>query len=166
MSPPVIRYSSLKILSIWYSWFCPGILLINGSVLIWEIVYKRVSLIASRHLKCSAEITVFMCKQAEALSGMVFILALELSGILWTLNLSLSHLVKYIIVGIPFVYFDYMLESCWLKTRNFVRSLNVCLFVFFLWLRTEKSREFHTLVNYFHSALKPVALYLTTKTTQ
>ena len=23
-----------------------------------------------------------------------------------------------------------MLESCWLKTRNFVRSLNVCLFVF------------------------------------
>ena len=25
------------------------------------------------------------------------------------------------VVGVPFVYFDYMLESCWLKTRNFVR---------------------------------------------
>ena len=27
------------------------------------------------------------------------------------------------VVGVPFVYFDYMLESCWLKTRNFVGSM-------------------------------------------
>ena len=26
------------------------------------------------------------------------------------------------VVGVPFVYFDYMLESCWLKTWNFVGS--------------------------------------------
>lgn len=96
-----------------------------------------------------------MCKKAEALSGMVFVLAR-------------ARAIRYrYIVGIPFVYFDDMLESCWLKTRNFVRSLNVCLFVFsFLWLRTEKSPEFRTLVNYFHSALKLVALHLRTKTTQ
>ena len=25
------------------------------------------------------------------------------------------------VVGVPFVYFDYVLESCWLKTRDFVR---------------------------------------------
>lgn len=100
-----------------------------------------------------------MCKKAEALSGMVFVLARARA-------IPYRHLVRYI-VGIPFVYFDDMLESCWLKTRNFVRSLNVCLFFFsFLWLRTEKSPEFRTLVNYFHSALNPVALHLRTKTTQ
>ena len=29
------------------------------------------------------------------------------------------------VVGVRFVYFDYMLESCWLKTRNFVGSMLV-----------------------------------------
>jgi len=29
------------------------------------------------------------------------------------------------VVGVHFVYFDYMLASCWLKTRNFVGSMLV-----------------------------------------
>ena len=82
-----------------------------------------------------------MCKKAEALSGMVFVLARELSGKHSALNLSLSHLVRYI-VGIPFVYFDDMLESCWLKTPNFVRSLNVCSFVFFCGCAMKRAENF------------------------
>ena len=29
------------------------------------------------------------------------------------------------VVGVPFFYFDHILESCWLKTRNFVGSMLV-----------------------------------------
>ena len=29
------------------------------------------------------------------------------------------------VVGVRFVYFDHILESCWLKTRNFVGSMLV-----------------------------------------
>ena len=64
-----------------------------------------------------------MCKQ-KPYPVWFFVPTQELSGIMLTLNLSLGHFcyIGTYVVGVPFVYVDYILESCWPKTRNFEGS--------------------------------------------
>ena len=59
----------------------------------------------------------------EALFGMVFMSAYR--AIRYTVDTESvaepSCFLSGFVVGVPFVYFHFMLESCWLKTRSFLR---------------------------------------------
>ena len=61
-----------------------------------------------------AEITVFICEQ------MPYGYSVDTESVA-----EPSCFLSRYVVGVPFVYFDYILESCWLKTRNFVGSMLV-----------------------------------------
>ena len=68
------------------------------------------------------DITALMCEQ-KPYPVWFFVPTQELSGIMLTLNglcrlaiLFFNH--GTYVIGVPFVYVDYILESCWSKTHN------------------------------------------------